>query len=326
MSKENSPNFLIDVLDDYRAEEKGGVFRTLKVESNFVVGRDPSCNIQIKSDTVSLRHAEFVFEPENQSWRIKDLGSSNGIVASDVLHTDLKLSGGERLFLGEALLVIRMDEPCLEKTRSFTILRKNPNTIPHRGMILSSLTLACGLFVCLSTGYFQTSQAAVENLVGTFMEATILYLILLTVSWLNLRSFQFSRLGFFHIQALSIGYLFFELYSLISFSFFSTSADRILVTFLMFFSACLYLARFLFLIQRKPSAKRALGFSAAFCIFGFSILQLSQYQSERTLLETRFKHPLRLPPQTNGISHLGARLDQSYESASSSGGAMPSPQ
>jgi hypothetical protein len=316
MSKENNPVLRIDVLDDYRTEEKGGVFRTFRVESNFVVGRDPSCNIQLKSDTVSLRHAEFILEPESQSWRVKDLGSSNGIVVSDELIPDLKLSGGERLFLGEALLVVRMEEPSIEKTRSFTILRKQPKAISHQGMILAALTLAFSIFVYLSSGYFQTSQAAVENLVENFMVAAILYLILLTVSWLNLRSFQFSRLGLFHLQALSIGYLFFEIYSLISFSFFSARADKFLLMLLMFFSAFLYLARFLFLIQRKPSAKRASSFSGIFCIIGFAILQVNQHQSERTLLETRFKHPLRLPQQTKGISHLGAKLDEAYEAAS----------
>ncbi|MDH3367186.1 MAG: FHA domain-containing protein [Gemmatimonadota bacterium] len=54
------------------------VGRAAPVEFNraFVIGRGDDCDVVIKEDVVSLRHAEVAFS--HGEWRIRDLGSTNG--------------------------------------------------------------------------------------------------------------------------------------------------------------------------------------------------------------------------------------------------------
>ncbi len=51
---------------------------TLRFTGEFVVGRDDGCGLQLTDPLVSRQHAKFEFY-EGQ-WRVRDLGSANGII------------------------------------------------------------------------------------------------------------------------------------------------------------------------------------------------------------------------------------------------------
>jgi serine/threonine protein kinase len=75
----------------------------------FVIGRSPSCQIQIEDRAVSRRHAEV--ELAKNGLLVVDLGSRNGTFAGDRrVTTDGDLvQHGERLLLGDHKLVVFME-------------------------------------------------------------------------------------------------------------------------------------------------------------------------------------------------------------------------
>jgi hypothetical protein len=51
-----------------------------RFNSDFVVGRDDSCGLQLVDPMISRQHAQI--EYEKNEWRVRDLGSSNGIIVN----------------------------------------------------------------------------------------------------------------------------------------------------------------------------------------------------------------------------------------------------
>ncbi|MFN7919031.1 MAG: FHA domain-containing protein [Bryobacteraceae bacterium] len=64
----------------------------------FRIGRAIECGLRIVDDFVSRQHAEVVFE--NGEWWIRDLGSTNGILAGGVRVPQARIETGLRLRLG----------------------------------------------------------------------------------------------------------------------------------------------------------------------------------------------------------------------------------
>lgn len=75
----------------------------------YVVGRDPSCQIRVDSPDVSQRHARLRLTGE-ELW-LEDLGSSNGIfVAGERLTNSVRLRPPQRIQLGNVVLEIQRVE------------------------------------------------------------------------------------------------------------------------------------------------------------------------------------------------------------------------
>lgn len=47
-------------------------------DREFVLGREPDCDLVVEDPTVSRRHARLTFDRESGRWSIADLGSLNG--------------------------------------------------------------------------------------------------------------------------------------------------------------------------------------------------------------------------------------------------------
>jgi pSer/pThr/pTyr-binding forkhead associated (FHA) protein len=56
------------------------------VGHRITVGRAPNNTLQILSPTMSLRHAELIFEGDH--YRVRDLGSTNGVFVDEKQVTD----------------------------------------------------------------------------------------------------------------------------------------------------------------------------------------------------------------------------------------------
>ncbi len=74
-----------------------------------VLGRSQDCDIQLADPNVSRRHAEL--RQENGSFRIVDLGSTNGIEVNGRRLRQATLEDGDTIVLGSTEVVFERAEP-----------------------------------------------------------------------------------------------------------------------------------------------------------------------------------------------------------------------
>ncbi len=81
----------------------------------MTIGRSASCDIQIVDKRVSRHHA--VIQPQRLGYVIEDLGSKNGtLVNNKPLVGRIQLHSGDRIQIGDAVLVFELDADEVEKT------------------------------------------------------------------------------------------------------------------------------------------------------------------------------------------------------------------
>jgi diguanylate cyclase (GGDEF)-like protein len=66
------------------------------------IGRQPTCDFPIEQESVSRRHARFVWTQGH--WHVVDLGSTNGTYVNDDLATDRVLRDGDQVKIGRAII------------------------------------------------------------------------------------------------------------------------------------------------------------------------------------------------------------------------------
>jgi pSer/pThr/pTyr-binding forkhead associated (FHA) protein len=69
-----------------------------------LIGRDPTARIRLLDTEISRRHAELVETPDG--YRLRDLGSANGTFVNGRSVQDVLLRSGDRLQVGQTVLVI----------------------------------------------------------------------------------------------------------------------------------------------------------------------------------------------------------------------------
>lgn len=74
-----------------------------------VLGRDSGCEVCLPDATLSRRHAALVRTSEG--WRLRDLGSLNGIRVNGLSAADHLLAAGDKIELGSSVLVFRPEGP-----------------------------------------------------------------------------------------------------------------------------------------------------------------------------------------------------------------------
>lgn len=91
--------------------------RTVEIAAGrYVLGRDEGCDVVVRDDRVSRRHAEIV--AADGSVAIRDLGSTNGtFVDGRRIDGPLALTGGERIRLGDTLFTVAADERSARATQ-----------------------------------------------------------------------------------------------------------------------------------------------------------------------------------------------------------------
>ena len=68
-------------------------------KNQVIIGRDIKCDVLLLNDSISRKHAEIV--REGWSWRIRDLGSSNGTFVNGQHVEDALLNEGDVVTLGD---------------------------------------------------------------------------------------------------------------------------------------------------------------------------------------------------------------------------------
>jgi transcriptional regulator with GAF, ATPase, and Fis domain len=81
------------------------VFRLGSTQERILVGQSPVCQLRLKDPSVSRRHAAVELDAGTLKWT--DLQSTNGTVVNGLTVLELKLTGGERLRLGDTVIEIR---------------------------------------------------------------------------------------------------------------------------------------------------------------------------------------------------------------------------
>lgn len=79
---------------------------TLPLSSAVVVGRSPACTLVLDDDYSSGRHARFF--PQDGSWWVEDLGSTNGTFVGDRrLNQPLQLAPGTPVRVGQTVIELQ---------------------------------------------------------------------------------------------------------------------------------------------------------------------------------------------------------------------------
>jgi MoxR-like ATPase len=74
--------------------------RTVSIDTpEFIIGRDEDCHWQLDLPSISRHHAQVY--STNGNWRIKDLGSANGITRDEKEIDDCELMSGDRIMIGD---------------------------------------------------------------------------------------------------------------------------------------------------------------------------------------------------------------------------------
>lgn len=71
----------------------------------LLLGTSPACHLRLSDRTVSRRHAAL--ESDGLQLRLTDLDSTNGTRVEGLSIVEVKLDGGEKVMVGESLLVLR---------------------------------------------------------------------------------------------------------------------------------------------------------------------------------------------------------------------------
>src|SRR5262245_30091665 len=80
--------------------------RRYRLTDTIVVGRSPDCAISIDDRSVSRRHFEIV--PESDGWRVRDLGSHNGITVNGREVQEAVVRAGDEIRAGN--VVFRLED------------------------------------------------------------------------------------------------------------------------------------------------------------------------------------------------------------------------
>jgi pSer/pThr/pTyr-binding forkhead associated (FHA) protein len=83
-----------------------GTFQLVEFNS---IGRETGSTIFLDDDTVSVHHANIVYE--KGQWLLEDLGSHNGTIVNEVqIEEPIVVAHGDRIRLGKVLLVLSMQK------------------------------------------------------------------------------------------------------------------------------------------------------------------------------------------------------------------------
>ena len=91
----------------HSGKQKGKAIRLSK-KKKFLVGRGEDCHLRPNSDLVSRHHC--VFQVDDYSLRIKDLGSTNGTFVNDVLiKGQVELNSGDLVKIGKLKFLVAIE-------------------------------------------------------------------------------------------------------------------------------------------------------------------------------------------------------------------------
>ena len=95
--------------------EDAALVRILSEGSAYELGRAPDCDVVVQHASVSRRHARVSYDGAN--WRIRDLGSKNGLRVDGVPRAEAPLHDGQWFSIGDVFC--RLDRIASEQVSAF---------------------------------------------------------------------------------------------------------------------------------------------------------------------------------------------------------------
>lgn len=110
---------------------------------SFVIGKDSSCDIQLKESTVSDQHAKLIHD--GHTWQLVNLLALNHTLVNNVKVQSVFLNSGDQIRLGGALLVFQLPASSFKETSSKS----------KKSLILASLisVVVAGLIFVVLKGF-----------------------------------------------------------------------------------------------------------------------------------------------------------------------------
>ncbi len=96
---------------------------------SFTIGRKSDCEIQIKDDSISRHHA-VIERTEDNGWRIRDLGSRNGIKVDGTPYEETILGHDAELKIGDVHVEFTTDESSSSSSSSSTAASASASAEP----------------------------------------------------------------------------------------------------------------------------------------------------------------------------------------------------
>jgi len=87
----------------------GSTISVYELGDSTVIGRHADCNIHVEDGTVSGRHASI--ENQSESWRLVDLGSTNGVYINGKNIDSIPLEPGAVFTLGTHTFEFMLELP-----------------------------------------------------------------------------------------------------------------------------------------------------------------------------------------------------------------------
>ena len=83
-------------------------------EDAFLIGRDPTCHLQLKDESISRFHARIYLDDGQLT--VKDLASTNGTYISGKRINESRLNEGDKLLLGQDTLIKYQKQDAIDKS------------------------------------------------------------------------------------------------------------------------------------------------------------------------------------------------------------------
>lgn len=90
-----------------------------------VVGRKNTCELRIPLTSVSRQHVEIMRENDGETYRLRDLGSSNGTYHNGSRVQEATLAAGDEIIVGPVVFTVTVDGEPAEIRPVRTILQES---------------------------------------------------------------------------------------------------------------------------------------------------------------------------------------------------------
>ena len=305
----NKPFLMLQIYDHFTDLGEQKPKEVLIDNNQTIIGRSLQSDLVLTSETISLKHAKVYFDEEQSSWFIEDLKSQNGIFFHDKKIDKKKIEDHDQFFLGESLIVFKLNSLNLEKTRSFSILVEKKKSIGFKDYIFILLFAMLMILVSYKTSYFVTEMKFYES-IGIFAMVTIISsLMSLVFSWISQKRFHFAAVLRFNF--LFWCSLFF--YDLLQ-DIFITADFVWLRTILFYISVFSFFFLLPFAINSKTKTKTLLMRSLVFTLLVFGMQSLNEMNKGKTHLEipyvVSFADKIQLK---NNTQSLDLKIDETFK-------------
>ncbi|HYE05791.1 MAG TPA: FHA domain-containing serine/threonine-protein kinase [Planctomycetota bacterium] len=147
--------------------------RRIPIGKELVLGRWRGCDVQVRDDKASRRHARLLMGDDEVLW-IEDLGSANGTSVNDQrLGAPHRLAHGDRITIGRAALTIELDEREASSAELVAVAEPPKPALDPQALI-GEMVGGCRLLAVIGSGAGSTVYRAKQVTTGREVAVRVL--------------------------------------------------------------------------------------------------------------------------------------------------------